>query len=728
MRPALLFLAAGLALACSRKAPAPPSPPSPAAPTPTAPAQAPAAAPTPLAPVANTVAAPKASLGVEVCADCHPEETDGFLATGMGHSLYKPDARPPIEDFSPEKATVTQPISGLRYRAYVDEAGRWWQEESVPGTEYRRAVEVKWVVGSGNHTRSYLGVVEGEVVQMPLTWYSGRRIWDMSPGYERADHFRFDRPVKPVCLFCHNDLTPARDETLAGYTAPLALGMTCVRCHGDPTQHVAQRSAGEGPPEGQPDPSILNPARLDGTAQLRICQQCHLTGEARVLLPGKRWDTYDPRTPLEDYVSIYVYANDGGPDFGIASHGHRLSLSACAQKSGGALTCSKCHNPHKNDPDLTRRRACMGCHDADDCGDGHGAEPDANCASCHMNRGGTNDIPHVTFTDHWIRKRPGGENDAPRPFTRELVDALADTRKNDDPADALARLGIAHAGAWRFQGRPVHLPEAVRLLSEGVQKAPGRLDAWEELGMALAATGELPGARAAFAEVEKRAPERTLYRLDYAQVLENMGELGEAERVLRAAVALRADYRAAWGNLANVLQKQGRFAEAETMYAKADALAPYLAITAANRGHNAANAGDLEGAERFFREAVRRDPHDPLGPFNLGTLALRRGQKDEAQRLFDEALKLNPKYAPALWLRARLALSRRDQQAARRDLQAMIEADPQDVRGYIDLARVELQAGDRQAASEVLLQGRFKMPGHPAIEQALEAVAAGRDL
>jgi hypothetical protein len=131
---------------------------------------------------------------VEACADCHPDEVDGFEKTGMGRALYRPADKPPIEDFAPDKATVVHRATGLTYRAFVDEKGTWWQSESLPGTPYERRVEVKYVVGSGNHTRSYIGEVEGELVELPLTWYVRRGIWDMSPGYVEQN-YRFTRPI-----------------------------------------------------------------------------------------------------------------------------------------------------------------------------------------------------------------------------------------------------------------------------------------------------------------------------------------------------------------------------------------------------------------------------------------------------------------------------------------------------------------------------------------------------
>ena len=53
-----------------------------------------------------------------------------------------------------------------------------------------------------------------------------------------------------------------------------------------------------------------------------------------MLLDGRRWDAYDPKTRLADYMSIYSYEVDGGASFGIASHGNRLALSECFKKSG----------------------------------------------------------------------------------------------------------------------------------------------------------------------------------------------------------------------------------------------------------------------------------------------------------------------------------------------------------------------------------------------------------
>lgn len=697
-RAALLAL---LALGCSKK----PSAPAAAARPADAAVVATAAPPAPAAPPP----------GPEVCADCHPDEAFGFAETGMGRSLYRPGARPPIEDFSPEKATITNPKNGLVYRAYIDEEGRWWQEESLPGTDYHRRVEVTHVIGSGNHTRSYLGEVEGEVIQMPLTWYVRRGIWDMSPGYAETGH-RFDRHVQPQCLFCHNDLSPIRDHTTSGYLH-LAEGITCTRCHGDGTAHVAQRRAGEGPVGGQPDPTIVNPARLQPIQQLRVCQQCHLSGQTRVLLGDHRWDHYDVRTPLEDYVSIYEYANNGGPEFGISSHGLRMSLSRCYTESEGRLNCSRCHNPHRKDEGQSRRAACLGCHQVEQCGDEHGKTADADCARCHMHQGGTSDIPHVTFTDHWIRARPGGEPQ-PAPSRVELADVLAETRRGPDP-EAPLRLGLAHALIWRHHGRDQHQPDALRLLQAGLRTHPDRTDAWYELGRIFMGMRNHGAAAEVFRELEKRAPGEALFRLEQAQNFENLGDLEAAERALRKAVELHPRFRAAWVNLGNVLQHQGRLDDAAAAYDRADEIGPYNSATANNRGYLEISRGRLEQAEQAFRDTLRRDGLNPMGNFNLATLSLKRGDRVGARQHLEDALKRDPKFALAWWIRGRMNLEDGDLAGARRDLQRATELAPQNAEAYLDLARAARAAGDHGTASEVLMRASMQVPTDPRIRQAL---------
>ncbi|MEZ4464670.1 MAG: hypothetical protein R3F43_09255 [bacterium] len=118
---------------------------------------------------------------------------EAFRATGMGRSMAPVADAPVIEAGGPVE--VAHPVSGFRYTVYRDEAGRLWQEERLIADPTRvRRLEARYVIGSGNHGRSYAGLRDGTLVELPLTWYSRRNLWDLSPGYDRRDQWRFERP------------------------------------------------------------------------------------------------------------------------------------------------------------------------------------------------------------------------------------------------------------------------------------------------------------------------------------------------------------------------------------------------------------------------------------------------------------------------------------------------------------------------------------------------------
>ena len=120
----------------------------------------------------------------------------------------------------------------------------------------------------------------------------------------------------------------------------------------------------------------------------------------------------------------------------MASHAERLKMSKCfratltkiesKQSSAlcpykNALTCVTCHNPHvsvKSTSSEHFNAVCRNCHnEQSNSGNIHEGNnklcteklklkctSNNNCVSCHMPKSGSTDIPHVTTTDHFIRK------------------------------------------------------------------------------------------------------------------------------------------------------------------------------------------------------------------------------------------------------------------------------------------------------------------------------------
>lgn len=645
-----------------------------------------------------------AYVGDESCAGCHAEVYTDYHTTGMGRSvsLFDPATSPEAFGADGESPQVCAD-DGYCYVAFVRGDTLFQRETRPDAPEYERVHAASHVVGSGNATRSYLMTV-GEadstaayVTEMPLTWYVEREIWDLSPGYDQRNQ-RFERPVNLECMTCHN----ARPEHATSQNAygEIPLGISCERCHGPGSAHVEAFDSG-GEPE---DPLIVNPATLGADLELDVCQQCHLTGIS-VFAEGEDPTTYRPGRPLAAHRSVFVRQEeiDDPESFGIASHAERMRRSECFTETAGtemALTCTTCHDPHKPAATEDFNTACQSCHGADEHATGDNpmcARPDASgvtadgtpeamtgdCASCHMRSAGTSDIPHVSFTDHWIRRDPPPSQEGTRvaidayrretPFT--LVD-LAGGAAEGPEVDLAA--GVAYLRLWETEHRlPHYLGEAARRIRRGIASgasstdsriALGRalmemdsLDAADRalaeatqlspeapfahfwLGVARRRAGDASGAVAPLREAVRLAPRLTEARTELARALEEAGQRTDAIPVMEAA--LRQDplrHIGAWNDLGLWRLEAGQAGSALTPLGTAVALDPTLATAWLNLGAAAVAANTPEAAERALTTTLRLDPANTGAMGNLALLRAQQGRTAEARTLLRQLLALSP--------------------------------------------------------------------------------------
>lgn len=110
-----------------------------------------------------------------ICARCHHDIAASYRLTGMGSSVSLPSPSSTIENYR-EKNTVYHQPSGLYY-TMLERNGIFYQrrhEVGFNGKETNIVEErVDYVIGSGNHARSYLHrVPDGKLFELPVTWYS----------------------------------------------------------------------------------------------------------------------------------------------------------------------------------------------------------------------------------------------------------------------------------------------------------------------------------------------------------------------------------------------------------------------------------------------------------------------------------------------------------------------------------------------------------------------------
>ena len=632
-------------------------------------------------------------VGNEACASCHEEIYQSYLRTGMGRSLYPFDPATAPEQFD-ASARVYDANLDLYYEPFVRGDTLFQREFRLDGggaVVYEQTHPVRWVVGSGNATRSYLMEVNGIVTEMPLTWYVERKKWDLSPSYEQTNQ-RFSRPIVEECMTCHNGLPEHTSFTQAHYTE-VPEGITCERCHGPGSAHVDARLSDMEPGDGEVDATIVNSAHLSRDLQLSVCQQCHLTG-IPVFASGEDATTYRPGEPLAAHRSVFVIEEerDDPERFGIASHAERLALSACYQQS--EMTCTTCHDPHQSVAELGVdhfNTTCQGCHTPSD-GDVVCSRPGVHapseamtgdCVSCHLQKSGTSDIPHVTFTDHWIRRtlppsRPPSDIERDRvrtepfrlvrmtdttstpPSKAALEEAIAyfafyDTRHRL-PAylrrvTTSARQGLAtgadHPGARLAYGKALaamdSLGAAATIFADAIAVYPDDPRQHLGLGTVLLENGQANAALEPLQQALTLQPRMLEARLKLAETYEVLGQMAEAETAYR--VLLDQDpvhHPSAWNNLGLLYLQQQRIAEAGPLFERAIALNPNLTIAIINLGSVRLLEQDLAAATALFERALKQEPDNVSALGNLGLIQAQQGNFAEARDLIRRVLAITP--------------------------------------------------------------------------------------
>lgn len=560
-------------------------------------------------------------VGDESCQSCHNDIYETYHETGMGKSFSKFDPKTAPEVFN--NALVYEEVSDYYYTAFVKD-GKLYQKElkkDASGKVINETVyEAKFVVGSGNATRSYVMDVNGYLTEMPLTWYVQRKIWDMSPGYH-GGNLRFERPINAECMTCHNDISQHETGTQNRFKK-VALGIGCERCHGPGSAHVEKQLANE--TKGVADPTIVNPKRLGRAENLSVCQQCHVDGTA-VFKKMESPETFRPGMLLSAHRTVFSTPEHlNNPEaFGIASHAVRLAKSACYQKS--QMTCVTCHNPHEpqqKEGSTSYNQTCQSCHQQSQTVCSRPNEPkpmSGDCVSCHLAQAGTSDIPHVTFTDHWIRKElpQGARHSEPK-----------DIKKQED-GTPVTLIPIPETLNAQQSEAENSLEEAVAYFKYYETRHP--IKGYLPIVIEKAKFGLENGADLAEA------------RLAYARTLSIQEKYTEAATEFDKATHQYPKNSLLWYWKAVNLGKQKSYDQALIAIEKSIALQPNLIEAYQQKSEMLSAKGDAERAAESLEKAIAKNPiHFPNLYNNLGTIYAMQNQTAKAIPIFEKALKLNP--------------------------------------------------------------------------------------
>ena len=488
-------------------------------------------------------------VGDEACAECHPTQAETYRRHPMGRSLAPMAARAGEGRYDP---AVKDPFEAGGFQFSIERAGDHVFHKEVRRDPQGKTIteqqsDIDFEVGSGEHGHSYLINREGYVFESPVTWFTQKNRWDLSPGYTADMHT--DRQIQPGCLFCHCNKAEPVPHTVNRYRLPLFQGCTigCERCHGPGALHVARREAATAI-EGRDD-TIVNPRHLEPALRESVCQQCHLNGEARITRRNRQPFDFRPGLPLYLFWSIYVARPGFHDETKSVGHVSQMFDSRCYQASSGKLGCISCHDPHflpePKEKAAYYRARCLSCHEQAGCSlpAARRQEKQNDCTACHMPRFGSSDIAHTAFTDHRVLRRltPAGKgSDAQQigPGEAPIVhfhQALLDL----PPGEAARDLGVAlvELARTKYLGAQGMLAaQALPLLESAVQTWPDDVAAAEARGFALWLTGQKQEALAAYEGVLTRIPQREVSLLDAGHFSALLGRNDEAVSYMRRVI------------------------------------------------------------------------------------------------------------------------------------------------------------------------------------------------
>ncbi|MBR9860871.1 hypothetical protein GYB22_09010 [bacterium] len=375
-------------------------------------------------------------VGIDACAECHSDKVSTFIHTGMGMSFDHATKVKSSAEFK-EQHIVYDSFLDYYYSPY-------WRRDSLFIKEFRLndgdtthqlEVFIDYIVGSGQHTNSHIYRNGNFLFQAPLTYYVQEGKWDLPPGYENGNNSRFNRILNVECLSCHNAMPKMLDESQFSF-ASVGSGIDCERCHGPGELHI--KRAKEGTLDSEKVPSIVNPRNLSWERQIDVCQRCHLQG-LNVLKEGKKFTDFRPGMDLSETFEIYLPLFEGNEEnFDMANHAARFQRSECFIQNRDKekpFTCISCHNPHvsvKYTQGSVYNAVCADCHTDKGCTELEETRTkvDNNCVTCHMPQQGTEDIPHVSVHDHYIRKPVKSEH---KQEMSKLIGLYAVNNEDPDP-------------------------------------------------------------------------------------------------------------------------------------------------------------------------------------------------------------------------------------------------------------------------------------------------------
>jgi serine/threonine protein kinase/tetratricopeptide (TPR) repeat protein len=248
----------------------------------------------------------------------------------------------------------------------------------------------------------------------------------------------------------------------------------------------------------------------------------------------------------------------------------------------------------------------------------------------------------------WLRQ---AQAQHPTDFWLSYHLAVALHKTGPEEAAGYCRAALAmrpeSTAAWNNLGMALHahkdLPGATAAYHKALKLDPQNATAWNNLGNTLRAQQDLSGAVAAYQKALKIKPHYATAWNNLGVTLDNQQDLPGAIVAYHKALKLDPQHATAWYNLGNALRAQPDLPGAVAAYQRALKIKPHYATAWNNLGVTLDNQQDLPGAIAAYHKALKLDPQDAHAWHNLGLALYAQGDFAQAHQAALRALELHPK-------------------------------------------------------------------------------------
>ena len=368
----------------------------------------------------------------KACRSCHPGQYDSWHASwhrtmtqvASSHTVAIPLDGVAVTIASDiYRFSVTNDEVWVEFRDpdnYVPDDGPWIRRQIVMTTGSHHFQAFWYAAGDGDRS---LRMLDAAYVIDSDRWMSIASVFlkppDPMPGVNGL--------WNASCILCHTTRGNPKLESGKGFDSQaVEFGIACESCHGPGSEHIQARRfpvSRYGMHWGdEPDPTIVNPRRLDPERQSLVCGQCHAVFNPKSDADFKTWKTSgtsfaagDAELPLRDvsFEGEQYFWPDGHVRVTGREYNDQVT-SPCflhGDPDRGIMTCLACHSMHKEHGDtrpaktwanrqlkvgMEGKLACTQCHGGLESAESieahtHHAPAAAasECVNCHM--------PHTTW-------------------------------------------------------------------------------------------------------------------------------------------------------------------------------------------------------------------------------------------------------------------------------------------------------------------------------------------